>query len=115
MERRIQFYRTASGQCPVEEFLDSLESRQARKVTWVLQLIEELERIPRQYFKRLSGTDGLWEIRVVTGGDAIRFLAFQDGENLVVLAHGFLKKSRKLPKGMIDTATLRRKDYFSRR
>jgi len=28
----IQFYRTAAGACPVEEFLDSLGAKQAQKV-----------------------------------------------------------------------------------
>lgn len=49
--REIIFYRTASGKCPVEEFLDSLPAKEAQKVTWVLRLIEELPRIPKQYFK----------------------------------------------------------------
>ena len=37
--REINFYKTESGKCPVEEFLDSLSSKQAQKVTWVLRLI----------------------------------------------------------------------------
>ena len=51
--REILFYRTESGSSPVEDFLDSLESKQAQKVAWVLQLIEELDVVPSQYFKKL--------------------------------------------------------------
>ena len=40
--REIHFYRTDSGLCPVEEFLDSLTAKQAQKVTWVMQLVEEM-------------------------------------------------------------------------
>ena len=40
--REIQFYRNASGDCPVEEFLDELGSKQAQKIAWVLQLVREL-------------------------------------------------------------------------
>jgi hypothetical protein len=47
----IIFYPTESGKSPVKEFLDSLEAKQARKVVWVLQLVEELERVPTQYFR----------------------------------------------------------------
>jgi len=54
--REILFYRTESGLSPVEEFLDSLESKQAQKVAWVLQLIEELDVVPTQYFKKLVNT-----------------------------------------------------------
>ena len=60
--REIHFYRTESGICPVEEFLDSLSSKQAQKVTWVLQLIEEIDIVPVQYFKKLVNTDDIWRL-----------------------------------------------------
>jgi hypothetical protein len=46
--RTVNFYRLPNGQNPVKEFLDSLTGKQAQKVLWVLQLIEELETIPRK-------------------------------------------------------------------
>ena len=42
--REIRFYRTPSGNCPVEEFLDSLTGKVAQKVLWVMQIIEELKK-----------------------------------------------------------------------
>jgi hypothetical protein len=48
--REILFYKTASGNCPVEEFLKLLSAKQAKKVTWVLSLVEELPSIPVKYF-----------------------------------------------------------------
>ena len=77
--REVTFYQTESGACPVREFLDSLSGRQTAKVTWVLQLIEELEFVPQQYFKKLVNTDDLWEVRVQVGRDTFRFLGFFDG------------------------------------
>ena len=58
--REVIFYKTVKGICPVEEFLDSLTGKQAQKVTWVLQLVETLPLIPKQYFKKLDGTDDIW-------------------------------------------------------
>jgi len=55
--REIRFYRPESGSCPVEEFLDSLSGKQAQKAAWVLQLIEDMDIIPVQYFKKLVNTD----------------------------------------------------------
>ncbi len=52
--RTVVFYRFGNGQSPVEVFLDSLTGRQAQKVLWVLQLVEELDSVPRQYFKKLA-------------------------------------------------------------
>ena len=57
--REIRFYETASGQKPIEDFLDQLSSKQAQKVTWVLKLIEELDRVPSNYFKKMVNTDEL--------------------------------------------------------
>ncbi len=52
--RTVVFYRTETNRCPIEEFIDSLNSKEAQKVTWVLRLIEELPKIPKQYFKKIS-------------------------------------------------------------
>jgi hypothetical protein len=52
--REIVFYRTESGASPVEDFFDSLSGKQAQKVIWVLSLIQEVDPIPSQYFKKTS-------------------------------------------------------------
>ena len=86
--RNIEFYTTEDGKCPIAEFLDSLSGKQAQKVAWVLQLIEELDKIPTTYLKKLVNTDNIWEVRVQVGGNIFRLLGFFDGDNLVVLNHG---------------------------
>ncbi len=113
--RKVDFYRTSSGHCPIEQFLDSLTARQSAKVTWTLRLIEELEFVPKQYFKKLVGTDDIWEVRVNIGGDTFRLLAFFDGPKLVVLTHAFAKQTRKIPRSDIRTAEQRKRDYFRRK
>ena len=112
MTRAIRFYRTSSGKCPVEEFLDSLSGKTAQKVTWILQLIEELDAIPEQYLKKL--TSEIWECRIQFGGNIFRVLCFFDGPG-VVLTHGFQKKTRKIPRIEIDKAETYRSDYLQRR
>lgn len=109
------FYRTVSGHCPVEEFLDGLSGQQAQKTTWVLKLLEELDVVPAQYFKKMVGTEELWEIRVRLGSNILRFLAFFDGPRVIVLAHAFRKKTQKTPQQEIRTAEERRRDYFRRK
>jgi len=113
--KEILFYRTESNVCPVEEFLDSLSGKQAQKVAWVLQLIEELNDIPTQYFKKLVSTDDLWEVRVQAGNNIFRLLGFLDGKNLVVLNHAFQKKTQKTPRKEIKVAENRKKEYLNRR
>jgi phage-related protein len=113
--RAIHFYRTKAGACPVEEFLDSLSSQQAQKVLWVLRLVEEIETVPAQYLKKLIGTEGLWEVRAQSGGDAFRLLGFFEGHRLLVLTSGFAKKTEKIPRREIALAEKRREDHLRRR
>ena len=112
--RKIVFYRTASGNCPVEEFLDSLPSKQAQKVTWVMQLVEELKIVPVKYFKKMAGTDDIWEIRVRSGNSIFRILGFLEEERIIVLSHAFQKKTQKTPKKEIAIAEARKKDHLLR-
>jgi hypothetical protein len=60
--KTIIFYRTEDGRCPVEEFLDSLPGNAAQKVTWTLSLIEEHDIVPSSYFKKLVGTEEIWNV-----------------------------------------------------
>jgi hypothetical protein len=44
---RIVFYRARDGKEPALEYIQSLDSKQAQKVAWVFNLIEDLEeRVP---------------------------------------------------------------------
>ena len=113
--REILFYKTESGKCPVEDFLESLSSKQAQKVTWVLSLIEELPIIPSKYFKKIVSTDDLWEVRVNYSGEIFRLLGFFDGSQLIVLNHAFQKKTQKTPRIAIQVAQKRKQEYLNRR
>ncbi len=113
--KTIRFYRTNSGESPVEDFLDSLSGKQAQKVVWVLQLIEELEVVPTSYFKKLVSTDDIWEVRVQSGNNIFRILGFLNSGELVILNHAFQKKTQKVPKKEIKIAETRKKDFLSRR
>ena len=60
MNRKIIFYKTVDGKCPVQDFLDALPGKVAQKVAWVLRLLEDLEMVPATYFKKLIGTEEIW-------------------------------------------------------
>ena len=115
MIREVIFYKTEGARSPVKEFLDTLTSKQAQKVAWVLNLIEEMNVVPGQYFRKMVNTDDLWEARVQTGSNIFRLLGFFDGSRLVVISHAFQKKTRKTPRHVIQVAEERRRDYFRRK
>lgn len=113
--RTVQFYRLPNGNSPVEDFLDSLPGKQAQKVLWVLQLVEELDTVPRQYFKKLVDSEGIWEVRIQFGSDIFRLLGFLDGGALIVLTNGFAKKTQKTPPQEIALAIRCKQEYQARR
>src|ERR1700722_11679163 len=99
----------------MEQFLNDLDPKHAQKVAWVLRLAKELPLVPKQYLKKLEGTDGLWEVRAEFGGDAFRLLGFWDAGRLIILTNGFAKKTQKTPEREIALAERRKNDYFNRK
>lgn len=113
--RRVIYYRNSNGECPVDNFLRSLTAKQFEKVTWVLSVVRELPVVPKQYFKKLIGTNDIWEVRIDSGNDTFRLLGFLEKGNFVVLTNGFAKKTEKTPPGEIRLAEQRKRDYEDRR
>jgi phage-related protein len=110
----VRFYRSPAGSRPVEEFLDTLSGKQAQKVIWVLRLIGDLDRVPGQYFKKLTDTQDLWEVRVQHGGATFRIFGFFDITGRLILTNGFAKKRDRIPRREIEVAESRRDEYLSR-
>ncbi|MEI9920195.1 MAG: type II toxin-antitoxin system RelE/ParE family toxin [Bacteroidota bacterium] len=67
--------------------------------------------IPEQYLKHISGTDGLYEIRIQVGGNIFRIFCFFDKNRIIVVCDGFQKKTEKIPQNEIDRAIKIKKDY----
>jgi phage-related protein len=115
MNKTVLFYKKMDGRCPVQDYLDSLPGKVAQKIVWVLRLLEELETVPPTYFKKLIGTEEIWECRIQFGSHIYRIFCFFDGHSVVVLTHGFIKKSQKTPRQEIERAESYRRDFLSRR
>ena len=64
-------------------------------------------------FKKMGDSD-IWEFRTLYRGIAYRLLAFWDteSETLVVVAHGFVKKTQKTPKREIEKGGRDKKTIF---
>lgn len=110
--REVHFFKRSDGTSPVEEFIDGLSDKQAAKVAWVMRLIEDLDRIPSQYWKRLKSTDNIWEARIQFGGNAFRILGFEHGGRFIILTNGFAKKTQKTPQSEIALAEQRKRQYL---
>jgi len=80
-----------------------------------LRVIKELDRNPKQYFKKLQSSDNIWEVRVNVGNDSCCLLGFFDGAKLIVLTSAFAKKTQKVPRKEIKLAEQRKQDYLRRK
>ena len=80
--RKIKFYRSETGKCPVEEYFDSLTNKQFEKIAFVLDIIEQIDIVPRKFFKKLKGTDDIWEVRAQQGNKFFGYWAFLMGKIL---------------------------------
>jgi len=94
------------------DFLEQLKPEVQRKINWTLLLIATIERVPEKYFKHMTGTSGIYEIRVEVGSDIFRVFSFFDKGQLIILLNGFQKKTQKTPKGEIELAEKLIKQYF---
>ena len=112
--KKIKFYKTLSGKSPIEDFLDSLSSKEAQKVVWVLRLIEEMESVSTKFYKQLSNSDGIIEVRAQIGKNNFRLLGFEDKDAFVILTNDFKKKDQKVPKSEIILAQKRKNEYLTR-
>ena len=60
----------------------------------------------------MSGTDGLYEIRVEYSSNIYRIFCCFDNGNIVVLFNGFQKKTQKTPLKEIEKALRLKQEYF---
>jgi phage-related protein len=107
MKRSLVFYKDY-----FREFYLQQTSRVQNKITWTLRLLEELDRIPEIYLKYLENTDALYEIRVQSGSNIFRIFCFFENNNIVVVGHGFKKKTQKTPLKQIERAETIKKAYY---
>lgn len=96
-----------------EDFFKAQPQKVKDKIIKVLDIIEQIDRIPSTYLKYIEGTSGLFEIRAQLGNNIFRIFCFFDGDKLVVLLSGFQKKTQKTPQGEITKAVKLMKEYYS--
>lgn len=96
-----------------ERFFTSQPQKVRDKIIKVLDLIEQVERIPTTYLKYIEGTSGLFEVRVQLGSNIFRIFCFFDGNKLVVLLTGFQKKTQKTPPEEIKKAVRLMVEYYN--
>lgn len=109
----VEFYVDDKGRCPTDEFLDSLPEKHLARVHAYLDLLEQGgPNLARPYADALA--DKIRELRPAFGRHEYRLLYFFSGRT-VVITHGFLKKSDKVPGNEIERALRCMDDWRARR
>ena len=86
------------------EFFEKLKPEVKRKFNWTLQLIATVDKVPGKYFQHMTGSSGIFDIRVEVGSDIYRVFSFFDKGQLIILLNGFQKKSQKTLKNELKLA-----------
>jgi phage-related protein len=104
----IFFYRTDAGNEPVREWLKELDPEDRQAIGTDLLRVQEQWPIGMPVCRSL--VRGLWEVRTdLSSNRTARVLFFVD-EDRIGVVHGFIKKTRKTPNGVIELALRRMKE-----
>ena len=106
--RKIYFYRSY-----YLNFYGNLSPSARNKFDWTLILISSIDRVPTKFLAHLTGTNGLFEIRVKVDKCIYRVFCFFDQGDLIILLNVFQKKTRKTPRKEIEKAETLKEQYFN--
>jgi hypothetical protein len=106
----VEFYVDRKNRCFVIEFLNKLQIKTKAKASkWIAKLSEEGPNLPRPYADIVR--DKIRELRVGFGTNEYRFLYFFFGKKIII-THGFIKKTDKVPLNEILKAEWIMRDFL---
>jgi phage-related protein len=110
-KRRWRFYRTASGNEPVREFLDHLSPADAEDVVVAMKVVALRGVVIARHLR-----GDIYEVRVTGETQSFRVLFATEGRHSQILLAlvGFSKKTQRTPSREIDLADSRLADWRGR-
>lgn len=103
----VRFFRTDTGREPVREWLLDLPREHKKAIGTEIKTVQFGWPIGMPVVRKLE--KDLWEVRVDLG-DTIARVLFTVLGNVMVLLHGFIKKSQKTPAPDLVTARRRKSE-----
>lgn len=101
---RVRFYQTSSGREPVREWLNSLAVQDRKTIGNDIKTVQFGWPLGMPLVRKLE--PGLWEVRSSLADHIARVLFTVLGD-IMVLLHGFIKKSQKTPQSDLALARKR--------
>ncbi len=110
----VEFYKTVDGVKPAGQFINSIEDVKLRaKMIRTVRLLEEFGHelgMPDSRYLE----DGIFERRCSQGNDIARCLYFFTVGDKAIVTNGFVKKTKKTPRDILEKAKEYRTDYERR-
>jgi phage-related protein len=104
------YYQNEKGQKPAKEFIETLNEDAKGKVLARIEFLgEHWQELKRPYVDYLGNK--IYELRMQVAKNKIRIIYAFMFKNYIILLHGILKKTSKIPKGDKDIAIKRMKDF----
>jgi len=107
-EMPVRFYRTEAGGSPVLDWLRGLDKEDRRAIGLDLMRVQFGWPIGRPLVRSLN--DGLWEVRSSLPSQRIARLILCFHASVLVVLHGFIKKTQKTPADDLALAKRRMKE-----
>jgi phage-related protein len=95
------------------DFYVAQSEKVQEKIEYVFKIIRTVQNVPKKFLDHMTGTDGLYEIRIEFESNIYRIFCCFDKGNLVVLFNAFQKKTQKTPKKEIDLALKLKNEYLA--
>ena len=109
-EYEVLFYERPDGESPTRRFLSALPVKARAKIgKWIELLAIHGPNLPRPYADTVLGK--IRELRVQTDGMSYRLLYFFAGKKIVI-THGFVKKTDKVPVEELNRAVRFMNDFL---
>lgn len=102
------FYKTEMGSEPVRDWLLAISKVDRRQIGEDISYVQFKWPIGKPQVDHLQGA--IWEVRTTLKTRIARVLFAVEGE-LMILLHGFIKKTQATDKSDIDLALIRHKDW----
>src|SRR5271170_1416937 len=106
---RVVFFRTATGNEPVREWLKALSKDDCKIIGSDILTVQYAWPVGKPLVDSLG--DGVWEVRSRLDNRIARTLFTMVNQEIVLL-HGFIKKSQKTPANELELAKKRRQQYL---
>ena len=107
----VLFYEKGNGDCPIEDFLDSLDLKMRAKMVGMITILQEKGNMLREPYSKYLG-NGIFELRGTGGSNNTRVLYFFYHNGKIILTNGFVKKTQKTPPSEIEKALKIKEEYY---